>query len=157
AGEPYARDAVDAPLVHRALDPSLKASVDAGSDIAGLHVDARPRVVDRGASDGLHEPDVVVEHVHQAGNDAAILGLFARIDVAVAVGADLDGLASAHVLDADGGHDRLQALRVERVVIELRPGILSAGHEVPAIEIEDKRSVARGARQLVEIGRDADD
>ena len=45
---------------------------------------------------------------------------------------------------------------MERVVVVLRPARFGAGHEVPAVEVEDQRPVARALRELPEVRHDAE-
>ena len=107
---------------------------------AGLDVNPGPTIVGRCPSDRVDEPDVVVVDVDQARDDAAVLGPLARVDVLIPTRSGFDGLAAAHVLHAEGGHERLQAIRVHMVVVELLPAALAAGHEVPAVEIAGERA-----------------
>ena len=74
--------------------------------------------------DRFHQPDIVVVDVHQAGDDAAIFRELVGVDVLVAAGPSLDRLPAAHVLHAERRHDRLQALGMNGVVVELRPARL---------------------------------
>ena len=77
-----------------------------------------------------------------------------RVGVLVSAGPGFDGLPAAHVLHADGCHDRLQPIRVHLVVVELRPAALAARHEVPAIEVERERARPRCPRDVIEVRHD---
>ena len=155
AGQPDSGDPVGPALVHRTLYRALKPAVDAGFHVAGFHVNPGPMIVGGRFRDRFHQPDIVVVDVHQAGDDAAIFRKLAGIDVMVAAGPGFDRLPAAHVLHPERGHDRLQALGVDRVVVELRPGCLAARHEVPAVKVEDQRSRSCRPRNVIEVGHDA--
>jgi hypothetical protein len=156
ARQPDTRNLVVASLVHRAFDESLEAAIHPWLDVPRLGIDARPFVVRRRPRDGFDEPDIVVVDVHQAGDDAAVLGPLPGIGVAVPVAPCLDRLAPAHVLHAERGDDAFELLGAGRVIVELRPARLAAGHEMAAVEIEHQRPCPRGARNFIVVRHDAE-
>ncbi len=81
-------------------------------------------------------------------------GRSAGIYVLVAARPDFDRLPAAHVFHSQRRHDRLQALGVHQVVVELRPASLASRHEVPAIEVEHQRARPRLPRQAIEVSHD---
>jgi sugar/nucleoside kinase (ribokinase family) len=95
-------------------------------------------IVGRRLRDRFNQPDIVVVDVHQARDDAAIFRELTGVDVLVAARVEFDRLPAAHVLHPERRHDRLQALGVHRVVVELRPAALATRHKVPAVEVEDQ-------------------
>ena len=83
-------------------------------------------------------------------------GFRRRVAVRVAARPGLDGLPSAHVLHAERRDDRLQLLRMNRVVVVLRPAGLPARHEVPAVEVEDERARPVAFRHAIPVRHDAE-